>query len=211
MACMGLLPNECDCPIDSPPTLRQGTNGPEFHTRFDTDRAGKDKLAHIEFAQIQWMLAVAITLHLVEEMAWLPAWSKRAGRWHAPVERQEFNFACVVVLVLVYIMIFFSVRGVPESLSVYLVAGLAVVMLANVIIPHLGATLQMRVYAPGLITSLLLNLPVAFLLIHQAFAKNYISIERFAVAAVLSAIVAAIFWPLLFVLGRRFLCNAHHR
>lgn len=156
------------------------------------------------------MLAVAITLHLVEEIVWLPAWSKRAGRWHVPVEKKEFSFACAVLLVLVYIMIFFSARGVPESLSVYLVAGLAVVMLANVIIPHLGATLQMRVYAPGLITSLVLNLPAAFFLIHKAFADNYISIERFAVAAGLSAIVAAIFWPLLFVLGRRILGNVHH-
>lgn len=156
------------------------------------------------------MLAVAITLHLVEEIVWLPAWSKRAGKWHVPVEKKEFSFACAVLFALVYIMISFGVRGEPESLSVYLVAGLAVVMLANVIIPHLGATLQMRVYAPGLITSLLLNLPVAFFLIHRAFADNYISIERFAIAAVLSVIVAAVVWPLLFVLGRRILGNEHH-
>jgi hypothetical protein len=57
---------------------------------------------------------------------------------------------------------------------------------------------------------LLLNLPVAFFLIHRAFADNYISIGRFAVAAVLSAIVAAIVWPRLFVLGRRILGNEHH-
>jgi hypothetical protein len=156
------------------------------------------------------MLAAAITLHLVEEIVWLPAWSKRAGKWHVPVEKREFSFACAMLLTLVYIIIFFSARGEPESLSVYLVAGLAAVMLANVIIPHLGATLQMRVYAPGLLTSLLLNLPVAVFLIHRAFADNYISIGRFAVAAVLSAIVAAVVWPLLFVLGRRILGSEHH-
>jgi hypothetical protein len=156
------------------------------------------------------MLAAAITLHLVEEIVWLPAWSKRAGIWHVPVEKKEFSFACAVLLALVYIIIFFSARGEPESLSVYLVAGLAAVILANVIIPHLGATLQMRVYAPGLITSLLLNLPVAVFLIHRAFADNYISIVRFAIAAVLSVIVATVAWPLLFVLGRRILGNKHH-
>jgi hypothetical protein len=166
---------------------------------------------HIEFAQAQWLLPVAITLHLVEEIIWLPAWSQRAGSWHPPVGKGEFSFACAVLLVLAYVVTFASVRGGRESLGAYLAAGLAVVMLANVLLPHLGAMIHQRTYAPGVITGVALNLPVTLFLLQQAFADGYISIGRFAVATVLSAIVAAVFWPLLFVLGRRIVGGAARR
>lgn len=165
-------------------------------------------MAPLEFAQAQWLLPLAVTLHLVEEIIWLPAWSKRAGFWHVPVGPREFRFACAVLSLLATLVTWASVTGGPESPGAYLTAGLAAVMLVNVFMPHVGAAVHLRAYAPGLITGVALNLPLTLLLLHRAFADGYISTQRFAVATVLWIIAATVLWPMLFVLGRWILRRA---
>jgi hypothetical protein len=48
-----------------------------------------------------WLFALGVVAHNAEEALFLPDWSKRAGRWHAPVRKAPFRFAVVVLSVAV--------------------------------------------------------------------------------------------------------------
>ncbi|MBK8456944.1 MAG: HXXEE domain-containing protein [Phyllobacteriaceae bacterium] len=154
-------------------------------------------------AFLPWFFVAATTLHNLEEAIWLPAWSRRAGRWHAPVGAAEFRFAVLALTLTAALVAGLAQFQGPESIGVYLLAGYALAMLLNVLVPHLGATIAMRRYMPGTATALLFNLPAAAFVVSTAFREGWISTPTFywAGPAVVLAIMASI--PALFSLGRR--------
>ena len=154
------------------------------------------------FDRLLWLFAFAVTLHMIEELIWLPAWSQTAGRWHVPVRSREFAFATAVFLLFLAIITFLASDASAESVSIYLVCGVALVMLFNIFLPHLGATITQHRYAPGLATSLLFILPAASLLLGRAFQENAISMPRFGVAATVILLGTAVIWPALFRVGK---------
>jgi len=155
--------------------------------------------------QAWWLMPAAFAVHMLDEIIWLPPWSLTAGGWHPPVGRRAFTFASVVVVVLAFLAAWAGAVGGRQSVGVYLMAGVAVLMLVNLFVPHVGAALQLRRYAPGLLTSALLMAPISLLFIWQALSQGYISLLPFIGAAAGVVAGAAVFWPRLFGLGRRLL------
>jgi hypothetical protein len=77
-----------------------------------------------------------------------------------------------------------------------------VVVLANVLVPHLAVTVARRQYMPGVATALALNLPVLSLLVMTALREGYVSGGKAAVCSVGVAGVAIASIAALFKLGR---------
>jgi len=150
-----------------------------------------------------WMFPVAIALHNLEEAIWLPAWSKIAGKWHRPVSSSAFRFAVAVLTALAVVVTAWAVLAGPQSVGAYLLAGYALAMLLNVVMPHVLATMVLRRYMPGLSTALALNLPVTILLLRSSFAQGYVSFPTFVYygVAVCAALVISI--PVLFRIGEK--------
>ena len=142
----------------------------------------------------------AVTVHNLEEALFLPAWSKVATRFHAPVGAFEFRFAVVAVTLAAYVCAALAAAG--STLGVYLVCGYALGMAVNAFVPHLAATVALRRYAPGTATGLLLNLPIGVALIAFAAREGRIAWPTFVWAGPMTmvALVAAI--RPLFALGR---------
>jgi len=154
----------------------------------------------MEFAGLVWLFAAAVTAHNVEEALFLPAWSRRAGRWAAPVGAFEFRFAVAVLTLFAYVGAAWAAIG--GMVGAYLVCGYALAMAANAFVPHVFATLSLRRYVPGTATGLLLNLPIGVATIAAATAEGRIAWPTFVWSgpAVAVGLVAAI--PALFSLGR---------
>lgn len=95
-----------------------------------------------------------------------------------------------------------TVQG-RESFGAYLVAGYALAMLLNVLLPHLLATVAMRRYMPGTATAVLLNLPVTIYVLTLGFREGYIEPHTFLIfgPVVVVGIIALIL--LLFWVGRK--------
>lgn len=147
-----------------------------------------------------WLFALAVTLHNLEEAIWLPRWSKQAGRWHAAVGPAEFRFAVIALTLFGFACV--GLVAVGSRLGVYLVSGYALAMALNVVFPHLLATIAMRRYMPGTASAVLLNLPLAGLLLRSAFVDEQASAATFAWAGPLTAIAMVASIPVLFALGR---------
>ncbi|MCG8335952.1 MAG: HXXEE domain-containing protein [Proteobacteria bacterium] len=150
-----------------------------------------------------WLFPVAISFHNLEEAVWLPQWSENAGRWQKRVEAGSFRFAVVVLTLLAYLVSALTVWGGKQSLGAYLLAGYALAMLLNVVMPHLAACVALKKYAPGTGTAIAFNLPVTFLLLRQMILQNYIELSRFYWAGPLTVVVILTLIPLLFAVGRK--------
>lgn len=152
---------------------------------------------------LAWLFTLGVLVHNIEEALYFPAWSARAGRWHAPVGPSEFRFAVAVFsMSLVAIAATVSTAR-PGDVSAYLFSGYVLAMVLNAFAPHLVTTLATSKYMPGTATAALFNLPLGCLFLKRALSANYIEFRTFAWSgpAVVLAIVASI--PLLFAVGRK--------
>ena len=159
------------------------------------------QLDALYFANLVWLLPAAVTLHMIEEMIWLPEWSKTAGKWHKPVTPRQFAFASIALLVILFAFALAASRSVVGSVFAYVTAGLALTFLLNIYQPHIGSMLELKRYPPGLVTGLLFNLPLMPLIIWQAVSDGYINGLLFLVLAVPLVVVSALGWELLLYTG----------
>jgi len=119
---------------------------------------------------------LGFTLHNLEEAIWLPKWSKYAGKFHEPLETNQFIFAVIVVTIIGYLLTALDfLIGDFGNIINYTYLGFIGMMGLNSIFPHLVSTIVLRKYAPGLITGLLLNLPFS-LIILIGYVKHGINI-----------------------------------
>lgn len=122
---------------------------------------------------LKLIFLLGFTIHNIEESIWLPEWSKHAKKFHEPVERNQFIFAVIIITIVGYLV---SVAEIidnnPGSVFTYIYLGFIGMMGLNTIIPHLAATILLKKYAPGLITALLLNLPLSIIIIARYIAAG---------------------------------------
>ncbi|QCR33455.1 HXXEE domain-containing protein [Lysinibacillus sp. SGAir0095] len=143
----------------------------------------------------------AITLHNIEEAVWLPEWSQHSSKFQKPVTSSEFHFAVIFITILAYLAAF-SYLFMPESeLAKWFFIGFLGSMIINAIFPHLMATILMKKYAPGLLTGLLLNIPINSLVIYQMFSKNLIVWKELVISTFVVGISLLALIPFLFKMG----------
>jgi len=119
------------------------------------------------FRKLQWLFPIAVTLHNAEEAIWMPRWSAgHAAQFPVhPPGAAEIIAALVVFTAAAFAVTYLSTRRGPESIWAYLTFGYIVAMLANVFVPHVPAAIVFHGYAPGLVTAVLINLPVMSILL----------------------------------------------
>ncbi|HDX9588702.1 TPA: HXXEE domain-containing protein [Bacillus pseudomycoides] len=144
----------------------------------------------------------AITLHNLEEAVWLPAWSNYAPNFHKPVGKDEFYFAVIVITSLAYLSTFYYLSFPNSSLAKYILIGFMGSMIINAIFPHLLANIVLKRYAPGLLTGLLLNIPINSLIIYQFFKNNELTFRELFLSTLIVAGVLLSLIPFLFKIGR---------
>ena len=147
------------------------------------------------------ILAVAETIHNAEEAVWLPAWSQTAGIWHPPVGAFEFRFALMVVTSLVFGIVYYFVRY-DNKFAQYIMSGALVLILFNVFVPHLAATIVLSEYAPGIISGIVLNIPVCVYLLRRGMKDGILGGKTIVLGAIGLAAVIGPLLPALFVAGR---------
>jgi hypothetical protein len=160
-----------------------------------------ERLNRIPFRRMVWILVVAETLHNIEEAIWLPAWSQTAGTWHPSVTAFEFRFAVTAITIVFYGVICYFSRY-DTRLSQYLMGGALVVILFNVFVPHLVATVALAHYAPGVISGILLNIPVTLYLLRRGMMEGFFSVRVVILGAIGLTIAVAPLLPAFFAVGR---------
>jgi len=148
-----------------------------------------------------WMFPIALTLHNLEEFIGIPAWSQHAGFWMSPVGSTEFGVAAGLLTVMGYAVTYWGRRAGKQSAGTYVMAGFVFAMLLNAFF-HLGATVGLRAYAPGVVTALLINLPVMSYLLRRLFREKWITEPKAILAFILVPLGLLALIPVLLRVGR---------
>ena len=154
------------------------------------------------FNLLQWLFPIVLTAHNLEEAATQRRFAATHARLLWKVGPSEFRFAIVVVTVAGWAVTYMSWRSGRESVWSYLLFGYVVAMLANVLVPHVPAAFVFRGYVPGLVTAVVLNLPVMCLLAMRAVREGWVSGEKAVIYGIAVPLGLAALTPLLFALGR---------
>ncbi|RQV97355.1 HXXEE domain-containing protein [bacterium] len=158
----------------------------------------------MQFSLLSWLFAVALTIHNLEEAVFMPRWQPPDPRLSYKAGPKAFRFAIVVITALAFIAVYLAqVRG-RESFGAYFVTGFALAMLVNVLFPHTLISLRFRCYCPGVVSAVLLILPVTALLLYASFTEGWVVSSKFIWAGPLVVVCMLALLPLLFLLGRLF-------
>lgn len=148
----------------------------------------------------------SITLHNIEEALWLPQWSKYAMKFHKQVEKNEFHFAVLIITLIAYLSTSLFMFFPNVLLFKYLYFGFVGAMIINTIFPHLIATIVMKKYSPGVITGMLLQIPVNSLIIVKSINSGVLSSYSLLLSTVVVGALLLLIIPVLFKIGTNLTC-----
>jgi hypothetical protein len=155
----------------------------------------------MQFKNVQWLFPVAVLFHNGEEAIWMPKWvAEHASRLPVRVPGAgQIRIALLGLTLAALVATYLSSRKGPESFWAYLTFGYIVAMLANVFLPHVPATLIFHSYTPGVVTAVLVNLPLMSYLVFRALRDRWVARGRagmFAVGVplVLAGLIGFVFY-----------------
>jgi hypothetical protein len=158
------------------------------------------RLNRIDYKKIIWLFAISETLHNLEEAIWLPGWTGTAKIAHLTVGAFEFRFAVTLITIIFLGIIFYFSKKENEP-SKYLMGGALVIALFNVLVPHLIGAIFTGQYFPGVVTGVLLNIPVIIYLLRRGLAEGFFQIKMLILGGIGLAIIILPLLQLFFVLG----------
>lgn len=131
----------------------------------------------MSYRKVQWLFPIAVTLHNGEEAISMPGWDLRHAAQlpvHAP-SALAIRIALLALALAAFVVTYLSARSGPQGVWAYLTFGYIVAVLVNVVAPHVPASIVVRGYAPGVVTAVLINLPVMSVLAVRAVRERWVS------------------------------------
>ena len=163
----------------------------------------------LTFKQILWLIPIVLTLHNIEEALTMPHWvmaNLPFIKENLPVNIDihftpaQLLLSLFLATVVPFIVTILCVNGEKQSGRVYLLFLLQAIVLLNVFIPHIAASIRMKQYNPGVITAVCVNLPFSFYVFRRAYREQYLASRQFVSLFLLALLVyAPIAWILHFV------------
>lgn len=162
-----------------------------------------NRLDQIDYKKLIWLFAITETIHNLEEAIWLPEWSQTVsiGIWQSPVGTFEFRFAVALLTVLFYVLIYFFSKYESRYLNA-LMGGVLLMVIFNVFIPHLIATIITFDLVPGVISGLLLNVPVCLYLLWRGLNEGIYETRTLLLSGLALTVIALPLLQVLFIMGR---------
>lgn len=147
------------------------------------------------------LFVIAISMHNLEEAVWLPKWFAKAGKYKRELSQNEFIFAVVIITILAYSAAFLYMVFPQSMIVTSFYFGFCGAMILNLFM-HLIPTIQLRKYAPGLITSLFVVCPTNAYIIMTAIRLGLVTIMQFLLSTFIIGLLLLALLPLLFKVGK---------
>jgi hypothetical protein len=143
-------------------------------------------MGYMSFRRMQWLFPFAVAIHNSEEAVFMPSWvSHHAGQIPLHPSAEAIRGGLVLLTLGAFAITTLSARRGRRSIWAYLLFGYIAAMLINVFVPHIPATLISRSYTPGVVTAVLINLPVMSILLLLAVRDQWVSGGKATVSALL--------------------------
>ena len=130
----------------------------------------------IPFRVLLWLVPVFLTLHNLEEAPFMESWSKHLPlKVHPVVSTRQFVAAVTFLTIAGFLLTYASLEWFPPSMGYLLILEMQAILFVNAFVPHLVTTIRFRLYSPGVITALLLNVPFCVYLFQRALAEGILN------------------------------------
>jgi hypothetical protein len=137
-------------------------------------------LHSIPFDRLLWLVPIVLTIHNIEEAPFMESWSKRLPlKIHPTVTTRQFVIAVTFLTLAGFALTYLGVEYLANQTGYLIVLGIQAILLFNAFMPHIATTIRFRMYSPGVITALLINLPFSFYLFRRALNENIIGWNHF--------------------------------
>ena len=148
---------------------------------------------NLSFQQLLWFIPLLFALHNLEEAPFMERWLERFSQPFRPqMSTSEFTFAVAILTVGIGLLTAISALNPPSVLSVFIMILIQAIMLVNAIVPHLAATLWYRLYSPGVLTGVVLQIPFSIYLFYRVMEDQLLSVGLLVLAFVLAPILMPI-------------------
>lgn len=118
-----------------------------------------------------------------------------------PPSAPEFGWAAALATILPALVYWAGARRGPRSRVTALAVWLQAIFLLNVFVPHLAATLWLRRYTPGVVSALLVNLPLSWVILRAALREEVVTRRGLVLFFVSAAVAYGALVAALLVLG----------
>jgi len=145
-----------------------------------------DRMGYMSFRRMQRLFPFAVAIHNSEEAVFMPSWvSYHTCQIPLHPSADAIRGGLLFLTLGAFAITTLSAKGGRRSIWAYLLFGYIVAMLVNVFVPHIPATLILRSYTPGVVTAVLINLPIMTILLLRAVRDQWVSGTKAAVSALL--------------------------
>lgn len=142
----------------------------------------ESEVMRISKKALLWLVPVFVTVHNLEEALLMPAFLQTRNSsvpdplrsLLPPITYRQFLISLIIVTTMPYLIAWLGNLERERGRGVYLLLGLQVVMLFNVL-AHAAMSVAMRGYAPGVVTAFVLNLPFSIYLLSRAVKEKWVS------------------------------------
>ncbi len=155
-----------------------------------------------------WLIPIVLTLHNIEEASTMPHWVMA----NLPLIKESLPFnidiqftpaqlllSLLIATVVPFIVTIVCVNGEKQSRRLYLLFLLQTIVLLNVFIPHIAASIRMEQYNPGVVTAVCINFPFSLYVFRRAYREQYLASRQFVSLFLLALLVyAPVAWTLHF-------------
>ncbi len=118
-----------------------------------------------------------------------------------PPTATAFAWSAALATILPAIAYWVGARRGPRSRFTALAVWLQAIFLVNVFVPHLAATLWLRRYTPGVVSAVLLNLPLSWVVLRAAVREGVVTRRGLALFGVSAALALGVLVALLLAAG----------
>ena len=151
------------------------------------------------------ILPFAFLLHNMEEAISMEDWIEKSPmKISYYVTTNQFVVAVALFTVMGFIVVFVKKTYKNKAQFFILIAGFSGMLLLNVFFPHLITALVFRMYVPGLITAVLINLPLTIYILWHIHKVSKFSIKKMVFTIIGGGIFGIVLAYLFLLIGKLF-------
>ncbi len=161
--------------------------------------------AHISFRMLLWLVPCVLAVHNFEEALTMPAWVpenlssiRQMMPFHLTVRfsSAQLLMSLLLATVVPFLVTIFCANGGRGSFRIDLLFILQSIVFLNIFIPHIGVSVLLFRYNPGVITAVALNFPFSLYFFRRVLKEEYLDWKKlkmiFAVSLFLYVPAAAL-------------------
>jgi len=135
-----------------------------------------NNMAKVTFTQLLWLVPLFFAIHNIEEVPFMAKWAEKLDSpMHPKVTTRQFAIAVTFLTLGSIIITFFATREPDNYIGTILVLAIQAILFVNAFAPHIVMTVKMKLYSPGLVTAVLINIPFTIYLFVLAINEHRIT------------------------------------